>query len=82
MSSIELALFDKSKTQRIPEPDKATFLQGSYSRRGVLEQCPRKSYYQYYGSSSKKSDDDPQKEKLHFLKKLQNRHSQQIRGMR
>ena len=74
MSPIQLALFEKSKTGRIPEPDKPTFLEWSYSRRGVLEQCPRKYYYQYYGSSSKKSNDDPQKEKLHFLKKLQNRH--------
>ena len=74
MSSIQLDLFDQSKTERIPEPDKPTFLEWSYSRRGVLEQCPRKYYYQYYGSSSKKSNDDPQKEKLHFLKKLQNRH--------
>ena len=74
MSPIQLALFDQSKTERIPEPDKPTFLEWSYSRRGVLEQCPRKYYYQYYGSSSKKSNDDPQKETLHFLKKLQNRH--------
>ena len=74
MSSIQLALFDQSKTERIPEPDKPTFLEWSYSRRGVLEQCPRKYYYQYYGSSSKKSNSDPQKEKLRFLKKLQNRH--------
>lgn len=74
MSSIQLALFDKSKTERIPEPDKPTFLEWSYSRRGVLEQCPRKYYYQYYGPSLKKSNDDPQKEKLRFLKQLQNRH--------
>ena len=52
MSSIQLALFDQGKTERIPEPDKPTFLEWSYSRRGVLEQCPRKYYYQYYGSSS------------------------------
>ena len=71
---IQLTLFDQNKTERIPEPDKSVLSEWSYSRRGVLEQCPRKYYYQYYGSSSKKANDDPQKEKLSFLKKLQNRH--------
>ena len=73
MSPIQLVLFDQGKTERIPEPDKSTFLEWSYSHRGVLEQCARKYYYQYYGSNLKKSNDDPHKGKLHFLKKLQNR---------
>ena len=42
MSSIQLDLFDQSNTGRIPEPDKSVLSEWSYSRRGVLEQCPRK----------------------------------------
>ena len=74
MSSIQLALFHQSKTERILESDKSAFSEWSYSRRGVLEQCARKYYYQYYGPSLKKSNNDPEKENLRFLKQLQNRH--------
>lgn len=46
----------------------------SYSRREVLEHCPRKYYYHYYGSSSRTAKIDPNKKALKFLKKLSNRH--------
>ncbi|MFQ5754210.1 MAG: PD-(D/E)XK nuclease family protein, partial [bacterium] len=46
----------------------------SYSRREVLEQCPRKYYYHYYGSSSRTAETERDKEALKFLKKLSNRH--------
>ena len=74
MPLLQLDLFDDTNIDRASEPDKPAFSEWSYSRRGVLVQCPRKYYYQYYGSSSRNSNDDPQKEELRFLKKLQNRH--------
>lgn len=64
----QMTLFD------LPESQVSNLTKWSYSRRGTLEQCARKYYYQHYGSILKKSNSDPQKEKLHFLKKLQNRH--------
>jgi hypothetical protein len=44
----------------------------SYSRRGVLEQCPRHYYYTYYGASARTAKTEPGKETLRFLKKLSN----------
>ena len=70
----QLTLFGESEIEWGTESDKSIFSEWSYSRRGTLEQCARKYYYQYYGSILRKSNNDPQKEKLHFLKKLQNRH--------
>ncbi len=74
MSGKQMTLFEESEIQWSTESHKPIFSKWSYSRREMLEQCARKYYYQYYGSSLKKSNNDPQKEKLHFLKKLQNRH--------
>lgn len=44
----------------------------SYSRRGVLEQCPRRYYYNYYGANARVAKTEPQKEELRFLKQLSN----------
>lgn len=44
----------------------------SYSRRSVLEQCPRRYYYEYYGGSSASSD--PQRDLISRLKNVQTRH--------
>ena len=74
MPEIQMTLFGESEGEWNNESDKSKLSEWSYSRRGTLEQCARKYYYQYYGSILKKSNNDPQKEKLHFLKKLQNRH--------
>ena len=68
MDEKQLSLFE------LPESNKSKLSEWSYSRQVTLEQCARKYYYQYYGSILKKSNNDPQKEKLHFLKQLQNRH--------
>lgn len=68
-------MLDKQLTLfEFPELYESTPSEWSYSRRNLLEQCPRKYYYQHYGSILKKSNNDPQKKKLHFLKKLKNRH--------
>lgn len=53
---------------------KKTSLQWSYSRREILQQCPRRYYYQYFGSSNRTAKDEPQKQKLRFLKGLSNRY--------
>lgn len=46
----------------------------SYSRRDLLEQCPRRYYYTYYGSNGRTAHEDPQKAQLRFLKGLCNRY--------
>ena len=50
------------------------FMQWSYSRRSLLEQCPRAYYYQYYGANKRTAKAEPLKDHLHFLKSLTNRH--------
>ena len=74
MSEIQMTLFGERKLEKPSKSDKPAFSKWSYSRRGMLEQCPRKYYYQYYGSNLNTAKNDPHKEKLRFLKKLQNRH--------
>ena len=49
-------------------------MQWSYSRRSLLEQCPRAYYYQYYGANKRTAKAEPLKDHLHFLKSLTNRH--------
>jgi hypothetical protein len=49
-------------------------IEWSYSRRSLLEQCPRRYYYQYYGSTSRKAKGESQKETLRFLRALSNRY--------
>lgn len=46
----------------------------SYSRRGTLDQCPRRYYYEYFGSAVRKAKAEPQKQMLQQMKKLQNRY--------
>lgn len=46
----------------------------SYSRRQVLEQCPRRYYYQYYTSAATRAMEETQRETLKFLKTLSNRY--------
>jgi hypothetical protein len=43
----------------------------SYSKRGTLEQCPRRYYYTYYAAKRRNIVQDPQ---AHLLSHLQNRH--------
>jgi hypothetical protein len=58
-----------------PDPAaKPASITWSYSRRGVLEQCPLRYYYEYYGSNSRTAKAEPRKERLRFLKRLSNRH--------
>ncbi len=74
MSEIQMALFDERRLEKPSKSGKPAFSKWSYSRRGTLEQCLRKYYYQYYGSNLNTAKNDPEKETLRFLKKLQNRH--------
>lgn len=74
MEPIQLDLFEGTGIDIQTKSKKPTQLIWSFSKRGVLEQCPRKYYYEYYGSNLNTAKNDPQKEKLRFLKKLQNRH--------
>ena len=74
MSEIQMSLFGESESKWGTESRQSTPSEWSYSRRVTLEQCARKYYYGYYGSKLQKAKNDPQKEKLRFLEKLQNRH--------
>lgn len=74
MDGKQLTLFGISEVGLDSKVSESNFSNWSYSRRKVLEQCARRYYYEYYGSILKKSNNDPQKEKLNFLKKLQNRY--------
>ena len=46
----------------------------SYSRRVVLEQCPRRYYYEYYGAAALAASGHPNEAVVRLLKSLQNRH--------
>jgi CRISPR/Cas system-associated exonuclease Cas4 (RecB family) len=46
----------------------------SFSKKGTLDSCPRKYYFQYYGSKKKTAIYEPNKDKLQFLKGLSNEH--------
>ena len=70
----QMTLFGESEIEWGAESDQSIFSEWSHSRRETLEQCARKYYYQYYGPNRRTAKNDPQKEKLRFLKKLQNRH--------
>ena len=68
MSETQMTLFD------LPESQASNFTEWSYSRRNLLDQCPRKYYYEHYGSNLQTAKNDPQKGKLRFLGVLQNRY--------
>lgn len=76
-----LTLFGVEGSPKAPEVahtpalDIASKLRWSYSKRGVLEQCPRKFYYQYYGANRGKAKADPAKQELRQLKLAGNRHT-------
>lgn len=46
----------------------------SYSRRSMLDQCPRAYYYRYYGSKKNTAEQEPHTKELRRLKQLSNRH--------
>lgn len=65
----EAEVFSTSAPQVIPK------LKWSYSKRSVLEQCPRKFYYHYYGASRSKAKDDSAKQELRQFKLAGNHHT-------
>jgi hypothetical protein len=68
--AVQLGLLTTTPLETVKKFD----LEWSYSRRGLLEQCPRRYYYWYYGASARKAKAEPQKETLRFLKTLSNRY--------
>ena len=54
-----------------PSADAIRKVVWSYSRRGTLEQCPRRYYYTYYASNDLSKNESSQ---IRFIKRLQNRH--------
>ena len=57
----------------VAPPSRAT-VEWSFSRRNVLETCPRKYYYQYYGGKQEKRGSPKELDSLRFLKMLSNQH--------
>lgn len=80
-SPSSLTLFDlelsaeEPPVAQAPDVETASKLKWSYSKRGVLEQCPRKFYYQYYGANRGKAKNDPAKQELRQLKLAGNRYT-------
>ncbi len=82
-SALALELFDTEETvtettkaaPAVPALQIAVKLKWSYSKRSVLEQCPRKFYYQYYGANRNKAKNDPEKQRLRQLKLTVNRYT-------
>ena len=59
----------------VPKPrDTTVGLKWSYSRRNLLEKCPRQYYYYHYGALKKTAIEETDKELLGQLKNLSNRH--------
>lgn len=59
-------------TLRIKSDPKKDLLDWSPSKRDVLNQCPRRYYYQYYGASARFATDEHEKSQLQFYRKLSN----------
>jgi hypothetical protein len=49
-------------------------IEWSYSRRVVLERCPRQYYYEYFGASAREAVEEPLKPALRVAKETSNRH--------
>lgn len=61
----------------VAAPTLARVLDGvewSYSRRNLLEQCPRRYYFEYFGANSRYARNEPLKAELRRLKQLQSRY--------
>jgi CRISPR/Cas system-associated exonuclease Cas4 (RecB family) len=69
--SVQLDMFEGVSQSEVTSSSK---IEWSYSRRSLLEQCPRRYYYQYYGSAGRTAKGEPQKETLRFLRALSNRY--------
>jgi len=72
----QIDLFDRQEERLAQQDNKIepALKEWSYSRREVLEQCPRRYYYQYYGSNARMAKDESQKKTLRFLKTVSNRY--------
>ncbi|KSV17088.1 hypothetical protein CY91_04650 [Dehalococcoides mccartyi] len=70
--AFDLPDFSEGKeTKENPSADAIKKVAWSYSRRGTLEQCPRRYYYTYYASNGLSKNENSQ---IRFIKRLQNRH--------
>lgn len=58
------------KIAQTPTPS----VEWSFSRRGTLETCPRKYYYQYYGGKQEKRGSPKELDSIRFMKMLSNQH--------
>ncbi|WP_158406031.1 PD-(D/E)XK nuclease family protein [Dehalococcoides mccartyi] len=70
--AFDLPDFSKGEeTIQSPSSDSIRKVAWSYSRRGTLEQCPRRYYYTYYASNGLFKNGN---QEIKFVKRLQNRH--------
>ena len=81
LAGLALPLFELDTPASVPKAarpstqETASKIKWSHSKRGVLEQCPRRFYYQYYGANRGKAKSDPAKQELRLLKPAVNRHT-------
>lgn len=66
MEPIQLDLFEGTGIDIQTKSKKPTQLIWSFSKRGVLEQCPRKYYYEYYGSNLNTAKNYPKRKNFVF----------------
>lgn len=76
---VQMDLFGGILMEDEPNPKKVAqsptpFVEWSFSRRGTLETCPRKYYYQYYGGKQEKRGSPKEMDSIRFLKMLSNQH--------
>lgn len=75
---VQLSLFDFQDdylpTQAKKKNNAGKLLKWSYSKRSLLEQCPRRYYYQYFGGNKRSARAEPFKAQLAYLKNLTNRY--------
>lgn len=72
----QLPLFGDVENSHVPPTldEDLSHITWSYSRRSMLEQCPRRYYYEYFAANKRLAKADPMKEEVHLLKSVQNRH--------
>lgn len=70
-----LPLFPQTPDDDADEDSGGLSVRWSYSRRSLLERCPRQYYYEYYGSATRGANADALKATLRSLKCLQHRHA-------
>jgi hypothetical protein len=74
LEELVLPCFDSGAPPAQSIVERLKRIEWSHSKRGMLEQCPRKYYFEYYGTAQRRENMEPQRNRLRELKTLKNRH--------